>query len=255
MMITNNNKNHPNHPTGTNLDLTYLEHSIRSRNKDVIRHASDSRRPTRFSSSRSSSLFVDNDEDNSIRHYQLDDEAVNFFPRVPGDTAAATASASLFKRGGHGMCRVLTLSSLVLIVVMMIMGGVVGVRKRRREGRRQRRQGYVKRRGQCGRRKEEEEEFIRGGGGDEKEEEEEFAKKCFVYNQNFEKGNWNFDALERGLGVVREEEEEEEEDEKEGEEAAGKNGNQNQNGRPLILHHHHHHVSLKAPVIVDLEDV
>lgn len=186
-----------------------------------------------------------NDEDNSIRHYQLDDEAVNFFPRVPGDTAAATAS--LFKRGHHGMCKVLTLSSLVLVVVVMIMGGVVGVRKRREQGRRERRrQGYVKRRGQCGRR--EEEEFRRGG--DEEEEEKEFAKKCFVYNQNFEKRNWNFDALERGLGVVREEEEEKEEGE---EEAAGENGNQNQNGRPLILHHHH--VSLKAPVIVDLEDV
>lgn len=190
---------------------------------------------------------MDNDEDNSIRHYQLDDEAVNFFPRVPGDTTA-TATASLFKRGGHGMCRVLTLSSLVLIVVMMIMGGVVGVRKRRREGRRQgrgQRRGCIKRRGQCGRR-EEEEEFTRGD-----DEEKEFAKKCFVYNQNFEKRNWNFDALERGLGVVREEEEEEKEEEEE--EAAGENGNQNQNGRPLILHHHH--VSLKAPVIVDLEDV
>lgn len=190
---------------------------------------------------------MDNDEDNSIRHYQLDDEAVNFFPRVPGDTAAA-ATSSLFKRGSHGMCGVLTLSSLVLIVVM-IMGGVVGVRKRQRQRRRQRRgQGYIKRRGQCGR-KEEEEEFTRGGGDEEKEE---FAKKCFVYNQNFEKGNWNFDALERGLGVVREEEEEEKGEEEE-EEAAGENGNQNQNGGPLILHHHH--VSLKAPVIVDLEDV
>lgn len=190
---------------------------------------------------------MDNDEDNSIRHYQLDDEAVNFFPRAPGDT---TSAISLFKRGGHGMCRVLTLSGLVLIVVVMIMGGVVGVRKRREQGRLQGR--YIKRRGQCGRR-EEEEEFTRGG--DDDDEEEEFAKKCFVYNQNFEKRNWNFDALERGLGVVREEEEEEEE-EKEGEEAAGENGNQNQNqnGRPLILHHHHH-VSLKAPVIVDLEDV
>lgn len=189
---------------------------------------------------------MNNDEDNSIKHYQLDDEVVNFFPRVPGDT---TSAISLFKRGGHGMCRILTLSSLVLIVVVMIMGGVVGVRKRWRQGRRQR-QGYVKRRGQCGRR-DEEEEFIRGGGD---EEEKEFAKKCFVYNQNFEKGNWNFDALERGLGVVREEEEEKEEGEEEEEEAAGENGNQNQNGRPLILHHHHC-VSLKAPVIVDLEDV
>lgn len=189
---------------------------------------------------------MDNDEDNSIRHYQLDDEAVNFFPRAPGDTATAT---SLFKRGHHGMCRVLTLSSLVLIVVVMIMGGVVGVRKRREQGRRQG-QGrrYVKRRGQCGRR--EEEEFTRGGDDDEKEE--EFAKKCFVYNHDFEKRNWNFDALERGLGVVREEEEEEKGEEEEEEEAAGKNGNQNQNGRPLI----HHHGSLKAPVIVvDLEDV
>lgn len=198
---------------------------------------------------------MDNDEDNSIRHYQLDDEAVNFFPRVPGDTSSAI---SLFKRGHHGMCRVLTLSSLILIVVVMVMGGVVGVRKRQRQRR------YVKRRGQCGRKKslrvwsgdekkkeeEGEEEFTRGGGDDE--EEEEFAKKCFVYNQNFENRNWNFDALERGLGVVREEEEEKEE-EKEEEEAAGENGNQNQNGRPLILHHHH--VSLKAPVIVDLEDV
>lgn len=191
---------------------------------------------------------MDNDEDNSIRHYQLDDEVVNFFPRVPGDTT--TSAISLFKRGNHGMCGVLTLSSLVLVVVVMIMGGVVGVRKRQRrlQGRRQRRgQGYVKRRGQCGgREEEEEEEFTRGG------DEEEFAKKCFIYNQNFEKGNWSFDALERGLGVVREEEEEEKGEEKE---AAGKNGNQNQNGRPLILHHHHHHVSLKAPVIVDLEDV
>lgn len=209
---------------------------------------------------------MDNDEDNSIRHYQLDDEAVNFFPRVPGDTTTASA-ISLFKRGNHGMCGVLTLSSLVLVVVVMIMGGVVGVRKRRLQGRRQRRgQGYVKRRGRCGRKKslrvwsgdekkKEEEEFTRGGDDDE---EEEFAKKCFVYNQNFEKRNWNFDALERGLGVVREEEEEEEEEkeeEEEGEEeeAAGENGNQNQNGRPLILHHHH--VSLKAPVVVDLEDV
>lgn len=183
---------------------------------------------------------MDNDEDNSIRHYQLDDEAVNFFPRVPGDTASA-ASASLFKRGHHGMCRVLTLSSLVLMLVVMIMGGVVGVRKRQRQRR------YVKRRGQCGRR-EEEEEFTRGG---DDEKEEEVAKKCFVYNQNSEKRNWNFDALERGLGVVREEEEEKEKEEEE--EAAGKNGNQNQNGRPLILHHHH--VFLKAPVIVDLEDV
>lgn len=188
---------------------------------------------------------MDNDEDNSIRHYQLDDEVVNFFPRVPGDTAT-----SLFKRGHHGMCRVLTLSSLVLVVVMMIMGGVVGVRKRRLQGRRQRRrQGCIKRRGQCGRRQEEE-EFTRGGVDDE-EEEEEFAKKCFVYNQNFEKRNWNFDALERGLGVVREEEEEEKGEEKGKEEAAGENGDQNQNGGPLI----HHHVSLKAPVIVDLEDV
>lgn len=186
---------------------------------------------------------MDNDEDNSIRHYQLDDEAVNFFPRAPGDTAAATTS--LFKRGNHGMCRVLTLSSLVLVVVMMIMGGVVGLRKRRQQGRRRQRQRCIKRRGQCGRRKEE--EFTRGGD----DEEEEFAKKGFIYNQNFEKGNWDFDALERGLGVVREEEEEEKE--KAEEEAAGKNGNQNQNGRPLILHHHY--VSLKAPVIVDLEDV
>lgn len=135
------------------------------------------------------------------------------------------------------------------MLVVMIMGGVVGVRKRREQGRRQgRRQGCIKRRGQCGRREEEEEEFIRGG---DDEKEEEFAKKCFVYNQNFEKRNWNFDALERGLGVVREEEEEKEEEEEE--EAAGENGNQNQNGRPLILHHHY--VSLKAPVIVDLEDV
>lgn len=188
---------------------------------------------------------MDNDEDNSIRHYQLDDEVVNFFPRAPGDT---TSAISLFKRGGHGICGVLTLSSLVLMLVVMIMGGVVGVRKRREQGRRQRRgQGYVKRRGQCGRR-EEEEGFTRGG---DEEEEEEFAKKCFVYNQDFEKRNWNFDALERGLGVVREEEEEDKEEEEE--EAAGENGNQNQNGRPLILHHHH--VSLKAPVIVDLEDV
>lgn len=187
---------------------------------------------------------MDNDDDNSIRHYQLDDEAASFFLRAPGDTA--TATSSLFKRGNHGMCRVLTLSSLVLMVVMMIMGGVVGLRKRRQQGRRPR-QRCIKRRGQCGRRKEE--EFTRGGD-DEEEEEEEFAKKCFVYNQKFEKGNWDFDALERGLGVVREEEEEKEEEE---EEAAGKNGNQNQNGRPLILHHHH--VSLKAPVIVDLEDV
>lgn len=187
---------------------------------------------------------MDNDEDNSIRHYQLDDEVVNFFPRAPGDT---TSAISLFKRGGHGMCGVLTLSSLVLVVVVMIMGGVVGVRKRQRQRQGQGRR-YIKRRGQCGRR-EEEEEFTRGG---DDEEEEEFAKKCFVYNQNFEKGIWNFDALERGLGVVREEEEEEEE-EKEKEEAVGKNGNRNQNGRPLILHHHH--VSLKAPVIVDLEDV
>lgn len=190
---------------------------------------------------------MDNDQDNSIRHYQLDDEVVNFFPRAPGDTTA-TSTASLLKRGGHGICGVLTLSSLVLIVVVMIMGGVVGVRKRGQQGRRQgRRQGCIKRRGQCGRR--EEEEFIRGGGVDD-EEEKEFAKKCFIYNQNFEKRNWNFDALERGLGAVREDEEEEE---KEEEEAAGKNGNQSQNGRPLILHHHH--VSLKAPVIVDLEDV
>lgn len=180
---------------------------------------------------------MDNDQDNSIRHYQLDDEAANFFPRVPGDTTAT--ATSLFKRGHHGMCRVLTLSSLVLIVVVMIMGGVVGVRKRGLQGGRQRR--CIKRRGQCGRR--EEEGFTRGGDDEEKE----FANKCFVYNQNFEKGNWNFDALERGLGVVREEEEKEEE------EAAGENGNQNQNGRPLILHHYH--VSLKAPVIVDLEDV
>lgn len=196
---------------------------------------------------------MDNDEDNSIRHYQLDDEVVNFFPRVPGDTTAADTATSLFKRGHHGMCRVLTLSSLVLIVVVMVMGGVVGVRKRRQRERRQRRgQGCIKRRGRCGRR--EEEEFTRGGDDDE-EEEVEFAKKCFVYNQNFEKRNWNFDALERGLGVVREEEEEKEEEEEEEEEVAGKNGNQNQNGRPLILHHHHHRVSLKAPVIVDLEDV
>lgn len=196
---------------------------------------------------------MDNDEDNSIRHYQLDDEVVNFFPRVPGDTTAADTATSLFKRGHHGMCRVLTLASLVLIVVVMIMGGVVGVRKRRlrgrRQRRRQRRQGCIKRRGQCGRR--EEEEFIRGGD-DDHEEEKEFAKKCFVYNQNFEKRNWNFDVLERGLGVVREEEEEK--GEEEDEEVAGENGNQNQNGRPLILHDHHH-VSLKAPVIVDLEDV
>lgn len=179
---------------------------------------------------------MDNDEDNSIRHYQLDDGSASFLPRAP--------TSSLFKRGNHGMCRVLTLSSLVFLVVMMIMVGVVGLRKRRQQGRRQR-QRCIKRRGQCGRRKEE--EFTRGGD----EEEEEFAKKCFVYNQNFEKGNWNFDALERGLGVVREEEGEEKEEEEE--EVAGKNGNQNQNGRPLELHHHY--VSLKAPVIVDLEDV